>query len=421
MEINKKNRTELKNYFLAGKIPTQQQFAEFIDAGINQMEDGIGKAPGNPIALQVEGDKAGIQNALYFFSSFEDATPGWAINLNPRVDPEKPDSNKPGLNIKDGSGQSRFFIKSIDGYVGIGTIEPTAQLTVRGGNSVPLISAVSAGSGKNILEVTQEESAGVLAVQNNEALPVVKLSGNLAGASYFLNKVGIGNAVPESPLSIAGPGKDRTPNASMHIGNNIIMFGGPNAGKYVYSGRIIADEKRLTIYGIGTSYENTQLSLSAAGGILVDGHIKKWHASLVYFIVYVRAAQSGAVPTLSFGYDAIAGDCFDTTNGSFKAPVDGVYLFTVSVYKRGSDSVLHWTLRLNGTDYINDAFASYPERSRLSCKNRDFTFSRTFIVRLDQYDVITIEQSGDGYADEKYSTWEGTLLQATYSSSDINS
>ncbi|UII24682.1 tail fiber protein [Fulvivirga maritima] len=168
MEINKKNRTELKNYFLAYKIPTEQHFKELIDASFNQMEDGIAKVPGSPIALEAEGDAAGLQEVLNLFNNFEDNNPSWGINLNPRVDQDEPSSNKPGLNFSDASGQSKLFLRSGDGNIGIGTIEPAARLTIKGKSSGPFIAAFPEDSGKSVFVVAHEGGGGVLTLKKDD-------------------------------------------------------------------------------------------------------------------------------------------------------------------------------------------------------------------------------------------------------------
>ena len=95
MEINKKNRTELKHYFKANDKPTEKQFADFIEAGINQVEDGIAKLQGNPLAIEAQGEDVGTQEVLGLYRSFSEDTPDWTFNLNPRVDPQDPNSNQP--------------------------------------------------------------------------------------------------------------------------------------------------------------------------------------------------------------------------------------------------------------------------------------------------------------------------------------
>ncbi|MEM0998583.1 MAG: hypothetical protein AAGN35_16110 [Bacteroidota bacterium] len=209
MEINKKNRTELKNYFLANKIPTQKDFAEFIDANLNQAEDGIVKTQGNPVALQAEGDAGGPQEALHLFGSFSDPNPSWGMNLNPRVDPEVAESNQPGLNIKDASGASRLFIKAGSGEVGVGTIEPSAQLSVQSQGDGPLLTAISTRSGDaNLFEVAQEANDGVLSIRNGSGKIVSRLSGTETRPSFLLSRVGVGTDQPETHLHVKGPGSE---------------------------------------------------------------------------------------------------------------------------------------------------------------------------------------------------------------------
>ncbi|MEL6556579.1 MAG: tail fiber protein [Bacteroidota bacterium] len=132
MEFNKRDRTELKEYFRATKKPTEKQFAEFIDATINQADDGIAKLPGTPLSVSAEGDSIGTQEVMHFYQDFGQEIPGWSFNLNPRTNTDDPNSNQNGFNIKDATGKSSLFIKSGQGNVGIGTIEPSAPLTVQG-------------------------------------------------------------------------------------------------------------------------------------------------------------------------------------------------------------------------------------------------------------------------------------------------
>ncbi len=162
MEINKKNRTELKEYFKINDKPTQEEFADFIEAGLNQVEDGIAKVQGNPISIQAEGERVGTQEVLDLYESFADDNPQWSINLNPRVNSEEPTSNQPGFNIKDATGQSRVFIQSGEGNFGVGTIEPNAKLTVQGKGTSPLLSVTdTTDTPTTIFEVTKNKGVTI--------------------------------------------------------------------------------------------------------------------------------------------------------------------------------------------------------------------------------------------------------------------
>ncbi|WP_271782990.1 hypothetical protein [Aquimarina algiphila] len=162
MEINKKNRTELKSYFKINDKPTQEEFADFIEAGLNQAEDGIAKVQGNPLSVQAEGETVGTQEVLDIYENLSDDNPQWSINLNPRVNSDAPNSNQPGFNIKDITGQSRLFIKSGEGNVGVGTIEPTAKLTIEGKDTTPLISITdTTNTPTTIFKVSKKEGVAV--------------------------------------------------------------------------------------------------------------------------------------------------------------------------------------------------------------------------------------------------------------------
>ncbi len=190
MEINKKNRTELKEYFKINDKPTQEEFADFIEAGLNQVEDGIAKVQGNPISIQAEGERVGTQEVLDLYESFADDNPQWSINLNPRVNSDEPTSNQPGFNIKDATGQSRLFIKSGEGNVGVGTLEPTSKLTIEGKNVPSLLSVTdTTNNPTTIFEVSKKEGVtikGALLVEGD--ITIKNLKADNISSSVDLDK-----------------------------------------------------------------------------------------------------------------------------------------------------------------------------------------------------------------------------------------
>jgi hypothetical protein len=131
MDIPKKSRAELKAYFVKNAIPTQGNFADLIDAMVNQKEDGVAKPAGNPLCIEAAGDAGGLKKAINFYESFGDANPAWAFSLNPRVAAGDPATSKPGFAISDPAGNNRLFIDRPSGNVGIGTIEPKGMLDVQ--------------------------------------------------------------------------------------------------------------------------------------------------------------------------------------------------------------------------------------------------------------------------------------------------
>lgn len=132
MDINKKNRSDLKSYFVKNSVPTESNFADLIDAGFNQKDDGIVKLPGDPLSIEAAGDVAGLLKVINLYAKFQDNNPAWSLQLNPRTDPNAAATAKAGLGVVDGSGATRLFIDKATGNLGIGTLAPPAGLTVIG-------------------------------------------------------------------------------------------------------------------------------------------------------------------------------------------------------------------------------------------------------------------------------------------------
>ncbi len=131
MDIAKKSRTDLKAYFVKNAIPTESNFADLIDAMVNQKEDGLAKTAGNPLSIEATGDASSLRKAINFYESFADANPAWSISLNPRINPSDATTAKPGFAISDPAGTNRLFIDRSTKNVGIGTIDPHGTLDVQ--------------------------------------------------------------------------------------------------------------------------------------------------------------------------------------------------------------------------------------------------------------------------------------------------
>lgn len=127
MDINKKNRSDLKSYFVKNSIPTESNFAELIDGMLNQKDDGIVKLPGDPLSIEA-GDPAGLQKVINFYTKLQDANPSWSLQLNPRTDPNA--ASKAGFCVVDGAGAARLFIDKATGNIGMGTLAPIAKLDI---------------------------------------------------------------------------------------------------------------------------------------------------------------------------------------------------------------------------------------------------------------------------------------------------
>lgn len=107
MNIEKKDRTQLKNYFRSNAAPTEQNFKDFIDANLNQKEDGIAKIPDGPIAVQ---SATASEELLHFYKDFKDVNPAWTLSQKA--------GTKSGFSIASG-GSSKLFIDAANGNIGV--------------------------------------------------------------------------------------------------------------------------------------------------------------------------------------------------------------------------------------------------------------------------------------------------------------
>ncbi len=127
MEIDKTNRNNLKGYFQRGKIPTQQNFAEFIEASLNQAEDGIVKKSNESLSVQAYKEADSQSKLFKFFKSFEDQKPAFTLSLNAK----EGKVFKNGLTV-DNATTSLLFVDEASGNIGIRNTSPAAALDING-------------------------------------------------------------------------------------------------------------------------------------------------------------------------------------------------------------------------------------------------------------------------------------------------
>lgn len=236
----KRKRLELQDFFLRNNIPTQDNFHDFIDSGFNQLDDGLIKTEGGPIALQAQGDRKEILH-LYKTSITPDQVPAWKINLNPSA-------TASGLNIAGTADASRLFIRD-DGNVGIGTDSPAAKLQVKDGVIMP-----ASGNGVN---------AGILFPAHPLAV-----SGEAAYIRYY--------AVTYIPSIYKFD-----PSPKTVLINTVLEIGAGNQPRdhiaLMTAGNI----------GIGTTAPDRRLTIQASAGtneilsIKNNQGVTKWHINLI--------------------------------------------------------------------------------------------------------------------------------------------
>lgn len=184
MEVTTKSRAELKARFVKNSIPTETDFANLIDGLVNLQDDGVLKAPGNPLSIQADGENSGPQKVLNLYTSLKDANPAWSLSLNPRSDANNASSARPGFNLGDGSGASRLFIDRTSGNVGLGTITPGAKLEVNGSLTANGATALN----------------GAVTIGSTQAPQPLTVS----GSTTLNGNVGIGTPSPNAKLEVKG-------------------------------------------------------------------------------------------------------------------------------------------------------------------------------------------------------------------------
>jgi hypothetical protein len=207
MEIKKRNRAELKSYFVKNAIPTENNFADLIDATIVQASDGVAKPAGEPLSVEAVGDDTSRKQVLNFYNAFTDNGPAFSLELNPRSDPNDANSANAGLSVSDAAGASRLFIDSASGNVGLGTNAPEHPFHVVSGDSVGMFE--STGTQAYLRFATKEGMNNRVEIANR---PGGRLALWVAGGSDSVNvlrdgRVGIGRTDPQRRLHVGSGGE----------------------------------------------------------------------------------------------------------------------------------------------------------------------------------------------------------------------
>ena len=134
-----RQRTELKGYFRKGAIPTESNFADLIDSGLNQLDDGVFKNPNDPLSIRAVGAEQSLLNFYRLDDQGKDQL-SWSFKQNP--------GDRGGFGLAEQGGPPRLFIESGTGNVELGSLlatgdftgpgadYPRAQFTLSGGGTV---------------------------------------------------------------------------------------------------------------------------------------------------------------------------------------------------------------------------------------------------------------------------------------------
>ena len=224
-----KTRQAIKNRFVRNAIPTQADFADLIDASLNQADDGLLKLPNEPLGLvRQQPDKP----VLRFYDSPDATESAWQIYLSA--------DNKAGFALvntdKDGAITTRLFLDAVTGNVGIGTTKADAKLTVQGG--IEVTDNIRLASNNEILFT---DNGQIRSADNNHRLlfrrtenimelreygRIVLSAGSTGGTETACmvvlenGDVGIGTNIPGSRLHIV--------NSNQDPGGNTLILGPTN-------------------------------------------------------------------------------------------------------------------------------------------------------------------------------------------------
>ncbi|MGZ4968097.1 MAG: tail fiber domain-containing protein [Methylobacter sp.] len=265
MDINKKNRSDLKSYFVKNSIPTESNFAELIDGMLNQKDDGIVKLSGDPLSIESAGDSTGLQKVINFYAKFQDANPSWSLQLNPRIDPNTPATAKTGFCVADGKGAARLFIDQATGNIGLGVVNPNGKLDVAG---QVRIGFDEGGAGVRSISFTRdagdEGNAGKIAYRGGFGQDALHIVG--AGTANNARKIKLWDNTEVTNLTALGA---ITPSGGNSVSNGI-LFKNNIAGDTTDSAwiRYYARSAELMTLEIGTANDDTDhIALMPSGNV----------------------------------------------------------------------------------------------------------------------------------------------------------
>lgn len=324
------SREILRTFFQTADIPTQDEFYDFLDSYVHKLDDGVTvlEIPGSTekkfgIGTKLPAARLGVQTfgtnerAISFHRTQIDL-PAWGIDLNPTSE------DRPGFNIDQVTPtgpQSRFFIKELDGHVGIGTTQPTQKLhlersTPSGLTGMKLINTANAVDQGWILgQVAQNATPildGAFCIFENEVIAGTQMFTILSGG-----KVGIAEQNPNTKLHISAPILDPNTDLDLISGTGIVVIG-------PMSDNIVADYRGLQArQDVGAGLVAATFNLQRLGGnLLIHGDSLIPDASKVFITGDARLGlgfgELTPVEKIDVNGAIRIGDAINTNDGTIR-------------------------------------------------------------------------------------------------------
>lgn len=283
-------RSELKDKFKDGEIPTGTDFANLIDSFLNFEDDGMTSYQGSlpfpfkrfgigdtapECPLGIKGEDGGDDGMICFTSN--DGSTKWNINLNPSP------SDNPGFSIDDissGSGFSRLFIQPETGYVGIGTFAPGEKLHVEDAVDVGYVSMqvrnistfhdhpgfLLSHYGGDALTDPRDGAFGIVEKAPGGNVERVTVLAQFVSSGHNINNVGINEIMPYSTLHVSRPTDDPKLKINLNENTGIMLLGtiiGQNLG---FDNSDIQARTGADVGGGVLGFTATPLGLQPLGG-----------------------------------------------------------------------------------------------------------------------------------------------------------
>lgn len=363
-------------------VTTNAPIRFFTDGGI-----------GTRMSLSVEADKVVVNGNLQLSGNNDFITQQGMLRMG----------------TTDGSNTTSGKVVGAIGFWGFGVQH--GQLSFRAGNGFELVDR--SNDGPSLDYQYDAHTYADLKVRNLNATGNISSSGTLSLGSLQLK--GFTAAETEEWPNVVWY---RDTNANWDEG---LIKHGPTIGKFKRAGFGIHFHQSREFGFFSTGWDPLFSVQGASGNTYVKGYLETKQA---YFSAYLDSnARSGNLSPLPMQVvSQNIGNCYNTTNSTFTAPVKGVYLFTMTGLRVEGTDWLHWALMINGKTFANSinadgsSAAESGERSLLSwAPNFVGTSSRTIIVTLSANDTVSVQQSGSGRCDNYRSGLEGVLLFANLS------